>query len=308
MMKKYITFAFLLTLATSAWSQQELQVSQYMFNGLLLNPAYAGTHDYFSASLLHRSQWVNLDNAPTSQVFAIDGPIANDRLGLGLIVSNDQLGIISQLDVAANLSVKFQLGQGNLSFGLKGGVSSYSADLASVEIWDVQDQVYNQNNIQGELVTKFGFGAYYYMEKFYAGIAVPVIYSLDDSILPEITSEDSYFTQHYYANVGGIIEAGPSLAFKPSALVKYLPGAPVEVDLNVNALLYNRLWLGVGYRTQDALIGMIEYNITPQLRAGYAYDYTLTDIQTYSSGSHEVMIGYDFGKNVSIKTRSPRYF
>lgn len=308
MMKRYLTFAFLLTIATSAWSQQELQVSQYMFNGLLLNPAYAGTHDYFSASLLHRSQWVNLDNAPTTQVFAIDGPIAKDKLGLGLIVSNDRLGIIEQLDVAANLSVKFQLGQGNLSFGLKGGISSYSADLSSVEIWDVQDQVYNQNNIQGELVTKFGFGAYYYMDKFFAGVSIPVIYSLDDAILPEISSENNYFTQHYYANVGGVIEAGPSLAFKPSVLVKYLPGAPVEVDLNCNALFYNRLWLGLGYRTQDALIGMVEYNITPQLRAGYAYDYTLTDIQTYSSGSHEVMIGYDFGKNVSIKTRSPRYF
>ncbi|MGB1031191.1 MAG: PorP/SprF family type IX secretion system membrane protein, partial [Flavobacteriales bacterium] len=203
MMKRYLTFAFLLTIATSAWSQQELQVSQYMFNGLLLNPAYAGTHDYFSASLLHRSQWVNLDNAPTTQVFAIDGPIAKDKLGLGLIVSNDQLGIISQLDVAANLSVKFQLGQGDLSFGLKGGISSYSADLASIEIWDVQDQVYNQNNIQGELVTKFGFGAYYYMDKFYAGVSVPVIHSLDDAILPEITGQSTYFTQHYYANVGG---------------------------------------------------------------------------------------------------------
>lgn len=308
MMKRYITFAFLFTIATCAWSQQELQVSQYMFNGLLLNPAYAGTHDYFSASLLHRSQWVNLDNAPTTQVFAIDGPIAKDKLGLGLIVSNDQLGIISQLDVAANLSVKFQLGQGNLSFGLKGGISSYSADLSSVEIWDIQDQVYNQNNIQGELVTKFGFGAYYYMDNFFAGISVPVIYSLDDAILPELTSQNNYFTQHYYANVGGIIEAGPSLAFKPSILVKYLPNAPVEVDLNCNALFFNRLWLGLGYRTQDALIGMVEYNITLQLRAGYAYDYTLTDIQTYSSGSHEIMIGYDFGKNVSIKTRSPRYF
>ena len=308
MMKRYITFAFLFTIASCAWSQQELQVSQYMFNGLLLNPAYAGTHDYFSASLLHRSQLVNLDNAPTTQVFAIDGPVAKDKLGLGLIVSNDQLGIISQLDVAANLSVKFQLGKGNLSFGLKGGISSYSADLSSVEIWDVQDQVYNQNNIQGELVTKFGFGAYYYMDNFFAGISVPVIYSLDDEILPELTNQNNYFTQHYYANVGGIIEAGPSLAFKPSILVKYLPNAPVEVDLNCNALFFNRLWLGLGYRTQDALIGMVEYNITPQLRAGYAYDYTLTDIQTYSSGSHEIMIGYDFGKNVSIKTRSPRYF
>lgn len=307
-MKKHIVLLFSLILVLSSQAQQELQVSQYMFNGLLLNPAYAGTHDYFSASVLHRSQWVQLDNAPVSQVFAIDGPVANDRLGVGLIVSNDQLGIVSQLDVSANVSAKFRLGAGDLSFGLRGGISSYSAALSDVEVWDVDDPLYSQNNISGEMVTKFGFGAYYRTRKFFAGVSVPVIYSLDDNILGELSTVDDYFKQHYYAHVGGVIEATPSLAIKPSVLVKYLPAAPVEVDLNCNLLFYNRFWIGAGYRTGDALIGMLEYNITPQFRVGYAYDYTLTDIQDYSSGSHEIMLGFDFGRDVDIKTRSPRYF
>jgi type IX secretion system PorP/SprF family membrane protein len=307
-MKKYIFLFVLLCTGGVSIAQQELQVSQYMFNGMLLNPAYAGTHDYFSASLLHRSQWVNLDGAPSTQVFAIDGPIANKRMGVGLVVTNDQIGISSQLDVAANFAYHLPLGPGDLSFGVKAGLAMYSADLGDVTIWDNQDAVYSPNNIQNEMVTKFGFGTYYHTEKFYAGISIPVIYSLDDNILPEISSQDTYFTQHYYLNVGGVIDLGPALAFKPSTLVKFLPGAPIELDLNANFLLYERLWLGLGYRTQDAMIGMIEYNISPQLRIGYAYDYTLTDIQDYSAGSHEIMLGFDFGKDLSIKTRSPRYF
>ena len=117
-MKKYIFLFVLLCIGGVSIAQQELQVSQYMFNGMLLNPAYAGTHDYFSASLLHRSQWVNLDGAPSTQVFAIDGPIANKRMGVGLVVTNDQIGISSQLDVAANFAYHLPLGPGDLSFCL----------------------------------------------------------------------------------------------------------------------------------------------------------------------------------------------
>ncbi|MEO0403852.1 MAG: type IX secretion system membrane protein PorP/SprF [Bacteroidota bacterium] len=306
---KFIPILILsLLLGAGACAQQELQISQYMFNGMLLNPAYAGSHDYFSATALHRSQWVQLDDAPVTQVFAIDGPVANDRLGIGLVVSNDRLGIISQLDVSANVSAKVSLGAGELAFGLRGGVSSYSAALSDVIVWDENDAIYGQNNIQGELVTKFGVGAYYHTERWFAGVSIPVIYSLDDNVLREQATVDNYFTQHYYVHTGGVIKASPALAIKPSILVKYLPEAPVTIDLNCNFLFYNRFWIGAGYRHQDALVGMLEYNISPKFRIGYAYDFTLTDIQDYSSGSHEVMLGFDFGKDVMIKTRSPRYF
>jgi type IX secretion system PorP/SprF family membrane protein len=149
---------------------------------------------------------------------------------------------------------------------------------------------------------------YYYAEKFYAGLSVPTIYSMDKSIISDNSEESNFFTQHYYLNTGYVIETSSIFAIKPSILVKYEPSAPVEVDLNCNFLFFQKFWLGAGYRTGDAIVGMLEYNITPQLRAGYAYDYTLTDIADYSSGSHEIMIAFDFGKNVQIKTRSPRYF
>lgn len=283
-------------------------VSQYMFNGLMLNPAYAGTHDYFSVSALHRSQWVQFDDSPVSQVFSIDGPVAGDKLGVGLLVTNNKLGVTSQLDVSANVSYKLDLGPGKLSFGLRAGLSNYTANLNDLVYWDTDDPLYAQGNISGELVTKFGFGAYYYTDRFYAGLSVPTIYSLDDNILADGTQVDNYFTQHYYLNTGVVIEANSILDVKPSLLMKLEPNAPLQVDVNCNLLFFDKFWLGAGYRSGDAVIGMVEYNITSQLRAGYAYDFTTTDIADYSSGSHEIMIAYDFGKNVEVKTRSPRYF
>lgn len=307
-MKKILLLITVLVSALVASSQQDLQVSQYMFNGLLLNPAYAGSHPYFSTSLLHRSQWVNFDNAPTSQVFSLDGPVANDKLGVGLLVTNDQHGIIRQLNVGLNGAYRMDLGNGNLALGLKVGFGSYTADLSDVVIWDEDDQVYSVNNLSGEFITQVGFGVYYHTDRWFAGVSVPTFESFDDNVLLQGSVLEKYFTRHVYGNAGIVFEPSPSLAIKPSVLVKYEAAAPVEVDINCNFLLYQKLWLGAGYRTGDAAVGMIEYNITPQLRAGYAYDFTLSDLSTYVGATHEIMLGFDFGRQVDIKTRSPRYF
>lgn len=283
-------------------------LSQYMFNGLLLNPAYTGTHPYFTANVLHRSQWVQFDKAPTTQIVSLDGPIANDRLGVGLLISNDAIGITKQLEVGGNISYKLKLGAGKLSFGLRAAVSNYSAMLSDVLLAqdNTPDPVYTQANIQGEFVPKFGFGVYYYREKFYAGLSVPTLYAAEDKIL--IGTNPEYFTQHVFFNTGVVWSVAPLLDVKPSILVKYVENAPVEVDINCNLLFAKKFWLGVGYRTGDALVGMLEYNITKQLRIGYAYDYSLTAMRDYSNGSHEIMIALDFGQVSEIKTRSPRYF
>jgi type IX secretion system PorP/SprF family membrane protein len=307
-MKKLLICICSILLGASVYGQQELMVSQYMFNGLLLNPAYSGSHPYFSASLLHRSQWVDFDKSPTSQVFSIDGPVANDKIGIGFLVTNDQLGIIQQLDVSANGSYRMQLGSGTLALGLKVGMASYSADLSEVTIWDENDPVYQFNDIKGEFVTKFGFGAYYHTDKWFAGVSVPLTAAIDDNIISDVPGADRYFTSHIYVNGGVVIEPSYTLAIKPSVLIKYVSGAPIQADINCNVLLYRKLWLGMGYRSGDALIGMVEFNFTPQLRAGYAYDFTLTDIGDYSNGSHEVMLAFDFGKDIDSKKKSPRYF
>lgn len=306
-MKKYIIL-FVLTV-TAGWvsAQQELMISQYMFNGLVLNPAYAGSHPYWSASALHRSQWVKFDNAPTTQTICLDGPIANRKFGVGLTLSNDQLGVTKQMEFGLNGAAKFGLANGTLSLGLRLAGSNYSANLNEVSVWDANDPMY-ANNINNAMTFKGGFGAYYSERKWFVGLSIPTIFSSDKNLIPSGSDIKRYFQSHYYLNGGVVFEVNPSLAIKPSILLKYQNAAPMELDLNCNLLFFQKFWLGLGYRSGDAIIAMAEWNITQQLRLGYAYDYTTTAIGNYSSGSHEVMLGFDFGKNVNIKARSPRYF
>lgn len=302
-------FALILALISFGYvsAQQEIMISQYMFNGLVLNPAYAGSHPYVSSSILHRSQWLKFDGAPTTQTLAVDAPFANRRLGAGLTFSNDQIGVTKQQEVALNFAAKVSTGRGRLALGLKVGGAFYSATLSDLTVFDANDPTYN-NNISGQFIPKVGAGIYYYERNWFAGISMPVLYAGDKAILPEVTLNDKFFKTHTYFNAGYVFEPSSILAIKPSILVKYQGEAPTEVDLNCNVMFFKKFWLGAGYRTGDAVIFMAEYNITDMLRIGYAYDWTTTDIGNYSNGSHEVMLGLDFGKDVKLKVRSPRYF
>lgn len=302
-------FALIIALATIsvAHAQQEIMISQYMFNGLVLNPAYAGSHPYVSSSILHRSQWLKFDGAPTTQTFAIDAPFANRRMGIGLTFANDAIGVTKQQEIALNLAAKVSTGRGRLAFGLRLGGAFYSATLSDLTVFDANDPVYN-NNISSKFIPKVGAGIYYYERNWFAGVSMPVLYAADDVIKPEVTLNDKFFKTHTYFNAGYVFEPSSIIAVKPSILVKYQGQAPTEVDINCNVMFFRKFWLGAGYRTGDAVIFMAEYNITDMLRLGYAYDWTTTDIGTYSNGSHEIMLGLDFGKDVKLKVRSPRYF
>ena len=301
MMKKIIPIILFTALsALTLNAQQELQLSQYMFNQLLTNPAYSGTHSYGSASIIHRSQWVSFDNAPTSQVASV---------GLGLLVTNDSHGVIKELSFMGNVGYKFNLtSTTKLSLAVRLGVSSYSADFGEIDVWDTDDPIYSSSNISGAFIPKFGAGAYLYDEKWYVSLGIPTITAPTDDKLILTSTNAKYFEQHYYAGAGYVFKLSPLIDLRPSVLLKYQNAAPAEVDLNANFLINKKLWLGLGYRTGDALIGMVEYNISTRLRGGYAYDFTTTDIGNYSNGSHEIMIAFDFGEDILVKKTSPRYF
>lgn len=304
-----ILLTLLCTLCGStAFAQQEVMVSQYMFNGLFLNPAYAGSHHYTSASLLHRSQWVNMEGAPRTSMLGIDGPVMGERMALGFTLVHDQIGVSRDLEMAGHYAYRIRLSQGSqLAFGLKAGLSVYSARLSDLTYWDANDQVF-QASIQNQLVGKFGFGVYWSNERSFVGLSVPTLYAADGSITTQAAGAlENYFVQHYYLNTGHVFELNEHFDIKPSVLVKYQPQAPVEADVNCNVLYNERIWLGVGYRTGDAVVGMIEYQVNAHLRVGYAYDMTTSRLQRYSGGSHEVMLGIDLGKDL-VKIKTPRYF
>jgi len=291
-----------------AYAQQEVMVSQYMFNGLFLNPAYAGSHGYVSSSLLHRAQWVQMDGAPRTSMMAIDGPLLNGKMGLGFSMVHDEIGISRDLDMSGHYAYHLRVGKkSRLSLGMRAGLSVYSARLNDLQYWDSNDPVY-QNNIQNQMVGKFGFGLYWYDATSYVGLSAPTIYAADGSITMNAGSAlDHYFTQHYYLQAGKVFPLGEYLDIKPSTVIKFQPEAPLQADVNCNLLYKERIWFGAGYRTGDAVVGMVEYQVTPQMRIGYAYDMTTSRLRTYSTGSHEVMLGIDFGKDL-IKIKTPRYF
>jgi type IX secretion system PorP/SprF family membrane protein len=308
-MKKIIVSALAaFLLSGQMFAQQDIMVSQYMFNGLILNPAYSGSHKYFTSTLLHRSQWVKLDGAPTTSVLALDGPLKNNSMGVGLMILHDQIGATDQTDIYGNYSYHLKLGDGKLAFGIKAGVSRYQYRTNELTYWDGGDKIYEQGNTQTAWLPKFGFGMYYYTDKWYAGISIPTLLAYDENYTFGLDVNNSSLVKRHYLATGGVIfKLNQDFKMKPSVLFKYEPTAPLEMDLNLNFLYKDQFWIGASYRTNDAVAAIIEYQTNFRFRVGYSYDFTLSNIRRYSNGTHEIMIGYDFGKDIT-KVKTPRFF
>lgn len=309
-MKKLFFIAAVTLLTIKVYGQQEILLSQYMFNGLFLNPAYAGSHSFAEATALHRSQWVGFDGAPRTQTFGIEGPITDKNMGIGLTVINDRIGDTRQTEIFANWSYHLLLdpaGKTSLSFGIRAGFADYTAELTQTNVFDNGDPIFNQN-VGNQFVPKFGAGVYLYSKKWYAGLSVPTIFAADNNVRFNISDvSDRYFQPHTYLTAGYVYTVSEDIKLKPSFLLRYLNNAPLQADINCNLLFKNTFWLGVSYRTGDAIVGLFEINVLEDFRIGYAYDFTTTQIMSYSGGSHEVMLSYKFGKD-PVKTKSPRYF
>lgn len=307
-MKKTIILIFAGMLSITVKAQQDPMISQYMFNGLFLNPAYAGSHKYVTSSLLHRTQWVNFSGAPKTVLLAVDGliPTKSENMGAGLIVAHDRIGATEQTDVYANYAYQLKLGSGKLAFGLKAGASNYVFKSDGLTIWDAGDEQFTGRRTTW--LPKFGFGTYYFTDKWYAGISMPTLLAIDaNHNFSFDVNEASFLQRHYYLNGGYVFKLNDNFKLKPSLLVKYLPSAPIEADINMNLLYKDQFWFGASYRSKDAVVLMVEYQTNSRFRVGYAFDFTTSKIRNYSTGTHEIMIGYDFGKNL-MKIKTPRYF
>lgn len=306
-MKKIIIFILVCIAFSEARAQQNPMISQYMFNGLILNPGYAGSKDYISAAALYRKQWVDFKGSPETQTATIHGPLKNRKMGLGFTLVNDKVGVTNRTDFMGSYAYHIKTRKGKLALGLQAGASLYKAKFSDLIYWDKADVVFD-GDVQSNLLPNAGAGAYYYARKFYAGLSVPHLLDYDpNKSLSFDVERVPHATRHYFLHTGYVVEFSDDLKMKPSVLVKYVANAPVEADININFLFSNTFWLGASYRTGDAVVGIVEYQLTKQLRFGYAYDFTLTELRNHSSGSHEIMLGYDFGYDIQ-KVKSPRYF
>ncbi len=297
----------LLAVSGAAKAQQHPMYSQYMFNMLNINPAYAGSRGVGTVTALYRNQWVGIDGAPRTTSVGFDMPIKEKKIGLGFQLYDDQLGIERTTGFNASYAFRIQLTEsGTLSLGLQAGLLNYQANFSRVRTFQPNDPAFNQN-LSGFLPAAAA-GVYYNSDRFYIGLSTPALLktkiSYDNTAdIASVSGRDL----HLYLATGFVVNLNKDLALKPSLLVKAVSGAPIEYDLNTNLWIQNTIALGFSYRTGDAVVGMVEMQLDRQFRLGYAYDRTISRLNTLNSGTHELMLRYEFG-SAKGKVASPRYF
>jgi type IX secretion system PorP/SprF family membrane protein len=288
-------------------AQQDAQYSQYMFNQLAYNPAYAGSRDALSATMVLRKQWLGFDGSPTTGNINVHAPIANERHGLGFNFEHDRIGVTSQSNLAFSYAYRIPVSKGFLSLGLDAGLLQYKTRFSQINPSDVDPSKPTVD--AAAMLPRAGAGAYFSTPKFYAGLSVPNLlagryFGSGNQTAGQLASKQS---MHMFGMIGGILPMGSNVSFRPSAVLKYVPNAPMQVDLNATMFFAKVIGVGVGYRTTDALVFMLEFQSTRRFRAGYSYDMTLSQLRTYNSGSHELMIGLDLGWG-KANFMTPRYF
>jgi type IX secretion system PorP/SprF family membrane protein len=309
-MKKTLSIVlFLLGFSIITFAQQDPMYSQYVFNGLIINPAYAGTRDVLCASILYRDQWENIPGSPKTGIFSIDAPIQNKNVGLGMTVEFDKIGISTHTAFNGIYSYRLRFAQSSLVFGLQAGVGFSNSNFSSVKYSDgTQNDIAFQNNFH-DVLPNFGFGLYYYSNKFYAGFSIPQIagYAIQNALYHKTESAYLDLANHYFINTGYLFDITSDIKAKPSILLKYVKGAPVEMDLNGIVWFYDLIAAGVSYRSMASLDFILQFRATHQISIGYAYEYATTKLNTFSSGSHEIMLQYFFDYSHS-KIVTPRFF
>jgi type IX secretion system PorP/SprF family membrane protein len=305
-MKKLILFYSVLLYCGTAQAQQEAMFTHYMYNTLWLNPAYAGTRDALTATLLHRSQWVGFEGAPLDQTFTLHSPIYKDKLGAGLSILNDRIGPTRSTYIAADLAYQLKVGKrGKLGFGIKGLVNMYNNQVSNLKLESAQpDLAFAQNN--RSVLPNVGAGLYYHRERFYVGLSTPKL--LENKLDAGLTAS-SKEQRHYYFIMGGVINMTKNIKFKPTCFLKATAAAPLEGDFTANFLFNDKLTAGLMYRTGDAVGVLLGYAISDALSVGYSFDWSMANTTgRYNAGSHEVMLRYDLVSFSAARIRSPRYF
>ncbi len=298
---------FILIVSVTAKAQQQPMYSQYMFNMLNINPAYAGSRGVVTATALYRDQWVGIDGAPKTVSLGFDMPFKEKKIGIGFQAYDDRLGIERTTGFNASYAFRIQLSEsGTLSLGLQAGILNYRANYTEVRTFQSNDPAFSQN-ING-ILPAAAAGVYYNSDKFYIGLSTPALLKTKISYdgvaqVDGVTGRDL----HLYLTSGFVMNINQDLVLKPSVLIKAVSGAPVEYDMNANLWIQNTISFGFSYRTGDAYVGMAELQLSRQLRLGYAYDKTFNNLGNLNSGTHELMLRMEFGSS-NGKVASPRYF
>ncbi len=284
-------------------AQQDPQYTQYMYNMNVVNPAYAGSKESLSLTALYRNQWSGAADNPVTFTFSAHSPLG-EKVGLGLSAIRDEWGPITETNVYADFSYTLQMGSSiKLALGLKAGATFHDVGLVDLDLQDRNDPLFAENI--NNTYPNVGAGAFLYGDKFYVGFSVPNM--LKSVHLDENGMKYGNETNHYFGTAGYVFQVSDNFKLKPSVMVKSAFDAPVSFDGNLNALFYDRFELGASYRLDDSFSGLVGFQVTPNIRIGYAYDHVTSDIKTVGPASHEVILTFDVFSKPRI-LRSPRFF
>ncbi|TXE07398.1 type IX secretion system membrane protein PorP/SprF [Gelidibacter salicanalis] len=284
-------------------AQQDSQYTQYMYNTVSVNPAYAGSRGSLSMMGIYRNQWAGLDGAPETLNFTLHSPIGVRGVGLGLGFVSDKIGPSDESMVTADFSYTLNLAQDvKLSFGLKGGVSIWNLNPDKLNIFNPNDYNLRRENNTSPVI---GTGMYLYTQKWYVGLSSPNILQTEhyDDVQVSTATEKT----HIYLMGGYVFDINPNLKLKPAFMAKAVVGAPLAIDVSANALMYDTVTFGLGYRVDAAVSAMAGFQISEQIMMGYAYDYDTTEFGNYNNGSHEIFLRFELGTRLRAKV-NPRFF
>lgn len=310
MKKRLILIALIVLGLNQLYAQQEAAYTHYMYNTLVVNPAYAGSRDALTFTALGRFQWVGFKGAPTTQTFTVHTPIAKKNIGLGLSLMNDKIGPTNNTSLNVDFAYRLKLSdKARLSFGINGGFNSFSANVNSLTLADPNDASFMQN-MRGKMLPSLGAGIYFQLPNFYVGASVPSIlennlFATGNSNAMDVSKE----RRHYYFIAGAVFTISPSVKFKPTALAKLVQNAPFQIDVTGTFMLRELIDLGIMYRTGDGVGALVGVHVSKQFLFGYSFDWS-TGVRTgkFNGGSHEIMLRYDLLFNNDEKIKSPRYF
>ncbi len=316
MKNKIITTVSAILLAIGAFAQQDASFSQYFFNPLYINPAYAGSRGIFSGTMVYRTQWVGMDGAPSTESVGMHGMIPGSNVGLGLQFYNDNIGPLNNTAISAIFAYHLHLGEDTrLAFGIEGCMDNVNVSFNKIAVENVSDPSFS-NNSSSSWAPDANAGLYLYKEKFFAGFSVKHIMQPDFGLQNENIAENNDFFRTYYLTTGFVTPLSDNVGIRPSILAKYVQGAPVIIDLDASLIFYDKFYIGAGLRTDkrtdiggmdNALILSLEYDVANRIRFGYSYDFYLSRGGSYNNGTHEIMLGWDLFSN-KTKMTSPKYF
>ena len=302
-MKTRILLFVLMFTGVVSYAQQDAQFTQYMYNTINVNPAYAGSRGALSIFALHRTQWVGLDGAPVTNAVSINTPISGSNLGLGVSLINDKIGPANENTFSADLSYTIPTSETfKLSFGVKGTANLFNLDVTKLNPIDADDESFQNYN---KFSPNIGAGIYLHSDKAYLGLSIPNFIQTnryDDNDVRIFKEKINYYL------IGGyVFDLNQDIKFKPALITKMVEGAPLQIDVSGNFMFSEKFVVGVAYRWSAALSGMVGFQVSDGLYIGYGYDRETTNLKNYNSGSHEIFLRYEIFKNIN-KITSPRFF